>query len=436
MKKHSITALILSLFFCAGAFAQTDLTGIWQGKLEVSPNEKMTVQFVFTKQPNGSYTVVLNSPDSGNIKNVPATGVKLAGNIVTIDVASLSGSYSGTMGKGVITGEWKQSGSTLPLVLIPYKTPPISSLKPLVGDWTGKLSPQPGGEGVTTVFRFEISKDGKFNASVSIPEQGQSGIPVSDVVLERDEVSFKIAGGAAAYAGKLIGNKIDGAFKQGGVEIKLNLTRGKYEAPAYIIPAEGIKRLAGAWSGNTGPNKLTIVFHFEKTPSGKLAVFMDVPSQGARGVMARDFTLKGDEITIKLPGASGDTYTGRISGSSINGSFKLNKIDQELSLVRKEPSPIDGTWKGTTPGPDGKPLDVTYVFEAYDKTLVGTVTTNLGGGPFSEGKVDGSNFSFVVRTDQFTINTNGTLSGNVIQITQKNGDDVTKFSIKRVGPAK
>ena len=102
----------------------------------------------------------------------------------------------------------------------------------------------------------------------------------------------------------------------------------------------------------------------------------------------------------------------------------------------KKPSPIDGTWKGATPGPDGKPLDVTYVFEAYDKTLVGTVTTNLGGGPFSEGKVDGSNFSFVVRTDQFTINTNGTLSGNVIQITQKNGDDVTKFSIKRVGPAK
>ena len=436
MKKHSITALILSLLFCAGAFAQTDLTGIWQGKLAVSPNEKMTVQFVFTKQPDGLYTVVLNSPDSGGIKNVPATGVKLAGNIVTIDVASLSGSYSGTVVKGVITGEWKQSGSTLPLVLTPYKTPPVSSLKPLVGDWIGKLSQQPGGEGVTAVFHFEISKDGKFNASVSIPDQGQSGIPVSDVVLERDEVSFKIAGGAADYAGKLIGNKIDGAFKQGGAEIKLNLTRGKYEAPAYVIPAEGIKRLAGAWSGNSGPNKLMIVFRFEKAPGGKLAVFMDVPIQGARGVIARDFTLQGDEITIKLPGASGDIYKGQISGSSIKGIFKLNNVDQELNLVRKEASPIDGTWKGATPGPDGKPLDVTYLFEAYDKTLVGTVTTTLGGGPFSEGKVEGNNFSFVVRTDQFTINTNGTLAGDVIQITQKNADAVTKFSIKRVAPAK
>ena len=287
---------------------------------------------------------------------------------------------------------------------------------------------------MTAVFHFEISKDGKFNASVSIPDQGQSGIPVSDVVLERDEVSFKIAGGAADYAGKLIGNKIDGAFKQGGAEIKLNLTRGIYEAPAYVIPAEEIKRLAGAWSGNTGPNKLMIVFRFEKAPGGKLAVFMDVPSQGARGVMAKDFTLQGNEITIKLPGASGDIFKGQISGSSIKGIFKLNNVDQELNLVRKESSPFDGTWKGTTPGPDGKPLDVTYIFEVYDKTLVGTVTTTLGGGPFSEGKVDGNSFSFVVRTDQFTINTNGTLAGDVIQMTQKNADAVTKFSIKRVAP--
>ena len=142
---------------------------------------------------------------------------------------------------------------------------------------------------MTTVFRFEISKDGKFNASVSIPEQGQSGIPVSDVVLERDEVSFKIAGGAAAYAGKLIGNKIDGAFKQGGVEIKLNLTRGKYEAPAYIIPAEGIKRLAGAWSGNTGPNKLTIDL-VSKTPAGRR--FYGCPSQGREGHRQR-FHIEG-----------------------------------------------------------------------------------------------------------------------------------------------
>lgn len=117
--------LLLSLLFCTSVFAQTDLTGTWQGKLAISPNEKMTIQFTLAKQANGSYTALLNSPDSGAIKNVPATGVKFAAGILTIDVASLSGSYKGTVGKGIITGEWKQEGSAIPLVLTTYKAPSV-----------------------------------------------------------------------------------------------------------------------------------------------------------------------------------------------------------------------------------------------------------------------------------------------------------------------
>jgi CubicO group peptidase (beta-lactamase class C family) len=97
---------------------------------------------------------------------------------------------------------------------------------------------------------------------------------------------------------------------------------------------------------------------------------------------------------------------------------------------------IDGTWVGSTPGQDGNPMEVTYVFESVGKDLIGTVSTKLGGGAFSEGKVDGNNFSFVVRTDQFTIFTSGTRTGDTIEITQKMGNDSSKFTIKRTKPAK
>jgi hypothetical protein len=79
--------LIFGLLFCTQAFAQADLTGTWQGKLAISPNEKMTVQFIFTKQADGSYKAVLNSPDTGGIKNVAANSVKYAAGKLTIDVA-------------------------------------------------------------------------------------------------------------------------------------------------------------------------------------------------------------------------------------------------------------------------------------------------------------------------------------------------------------
>jgi hypothetical protein len=100
---------------------------------------------------------------------------------------------------------------------------------------------------------------------------------------------------------------------------------------------------------------------------------------------------------------------------------------QQPVLRRTHPA-----WIGTVNGPDGKPMDVTYIFEAMGETLFGTVSTKLGGGPFSEGKIEGKGISFVVRTDQFTINTTGTLSGDVINIAQKNGNDTAQFTIHRM----
>jgi hypothetical protein len=333
MKRYAELVLILSLLFCTSAIAQTDLTGTWQGKLATSPNEKMTIQFMLKKKANGLYAATLNSPDNGAIKNVPATAVKLAGDKLTIEVASLNGSYSGTVGKGTITGEWKQEGSILPLVLIPYKVPSVGTLKPLLGEWIGEVAP-PGAGKIITVFRFEMTKDGKFAGFMDVPEQGAKGIPVSDVLLEGNQVTFKIANAQAEYAGKLSVNKIEGAAKQAGQEFQLNLVKGKYEPPAYTIPAEDMKKLLGEWTGSTGTNKLTIVFRFETTRTGKLAVSMDVPDQGARGVTAKDFTLKGDEIKIALPGSSGDNYTGKLSGNSMKGTFKLNNNNQELNLAK------------------------------------------------------------------------------------------------------
>ncbi len=99
----------------------------------------------------------------------------------------------------------------------------------------------------------------------------------------------------------------------------------------------------------------------------------------------------------------------------------------------KKPDPVDGTWTATVDGPDGKPVEVTYVFEGLGKTLLGTVNTRLGGGPFSEGKIDGNKISFVVRIDpSTTIETTGTVSGDVINIIQRKGNDVKEFTVKRV----
>src|SRR6266700_2238790 len=79
------------------AAAAQDVAGTWQGKLQVDPKTAMTIQFVFTKKPDGSYSAVLNSPDSGAIKNMAADSVVWKAGALSVQVAALSGGFDGTL---------------------------------------------------------------------------------------------------------------------------------------------------------------------------------------------------------------------------------------------------------------------------------------------------------------------------------------------------
>jgi hypothetical protein len=263
MKTYIKLVFIFSMFLCSKAFAQTDLAGTWQGKLSLGATDKMNVQFIITKEANGSYKAVLNSPDFGGPKNEAAKNIQFKDGKLTLEVPTLNGTYSGTMAKGVITGEWRQQGSNLPLILTRYQAPTTVSLKPLEGSWVGKVSPDPSVT-LTVVVRFQTNKEGKFAGSVDIPDQGAKDLPITDIVLEKGEVTFKLPFAKGDYTGKLSATGITGSFKQAGQaqEIKLDLVKGTYVPPPPVvkIPPEAVKQLLGRWKGQVA--NIPIVFRF------------------------------------------------------------------------------------------------------------------------------------------------------------------------------
>jgi hypothetical protein len=325
--------LIFSLLSCSNAVAQTDLAGTWQGKLAVSPDQKITIQFIFTKQANGSYSASVNSPDTGGIKNVPASSFSYRDGKLALEVASLSGSYSGILAKGVITGEWRQQGSAFPLALTPYKQPRAATLKPLLGQWVGKLKVTEA-MSLTVVFRFENTKEGKFAAFLDSPDQGANGLAVTDVALDGSQVSLKIPISNGEYIGKLENNTITGIYKVGGMELPLNITKGKYEPPPNIveIPAENMKQLLGRWSGKIGP--LTVVLRFERKADGKFVVLFDSPDQKQVGIPVTRAALADGTLSLKIAGGIAD-YIGKLSGNTIDGTWKQGGKDIPLSLTKE-----------------------------------------------------------------------------------------------------
>ena len=110
----------------------------------------------------------------------------------------------------------------------------------------------------------------------------------------------------------------------------------------------------------------------------------------------------------------------------------LAKFAARRTDYKKESAPIDGTWIATANGPDGNPVEMTYVLEGLGEMLIGAASSRLGEGPFSDGKIDGNKISFVINTGQSIIKMTGTLSGDEIKFTRRNGDVVDQFSAKRL----
>jgi hypothetical protein len=94
------------------------------------------------------------------------------------------------------------------------------------GTWTGPLTQF----GATIKFVLNLNfKDGKFVPSLDSPDQNVTAIPLSDLEINNDSISFKIGVAAAGYKGRLDRNSmiIRGEFTQRGGNYTLNLSKEK-----------------------------------------------------------------------------------------------------------------------------------------------------------------------------------------------------------------
>ncbi len=362
MRAYLWVILILGLLNSGASLAQTNLAGTWQGTMEITPEQKLTIQFVITKKDDGSYTAVLNSPDTGAIKNIAADSVIYKDGTLNMEVRSLSGTYSGKIADSLITGEWKQPGSTMKLVLAPYEKPKEVPTDPLLGEWVGKLDVQ--GRNFTVVFRYNKNKDGKFTGLLDIPEQNAKDLPVTEVTLAGDEVNFAVQPIQLKYKGKLEGEKIPGHMIQNTREMEVNFKKGKYEPPPRMldVSVEAMKNLKGEWVG-----KLTFVegipipvrIRFEEAKDGKSRAFFDSPNEKMKDIELSDIELKDGKLNLKT---GWSRYEGTLKDNAIKGYYILGNMKLEMDLVKGvklEPlipqvdisadmmKRLKGRWKGT-----------------------------------------------------------------------------------------
>jgi hypothetical protein len=353
--KTGLPALLLALFMGGAAVAQQaattpELAGTWQGKLQVDPKTSMTIQFVFAKKPDGTYSAVLNSPDNGNISNVAAEAVSWKAGALSLQVPSLSGSFAGTLTGGSISGKWTQPGGALPLVLTAYQKPQLSkaAIATLTGSWNGPLgTPQPS---YTFLMDFKPDDKGELVGTLKLVEAPVQIPPFSDIQFSDNKLvaNVKMPGGVPAqFSATYANGALTGVWRAGNplappAGVPLVLKKGTYVAQVHVLKlsSQEFGQLSGTWNGTLqatgpqGPVALPVVLRFETNKNADMVGFMDSPNQKVNGLAITEATLAGGKVDIKVPTVGGE-YQATLSGNTMTGNWTQGPNVLPLTLTRK-----------------------------------------------------------------------------------------------------
>ena len=444
MPKKLLNLAVCSLIFTA-CNAVADLEGTWQGKLVTAPGSELTVQFIFESKPDGSYSMLINSPDSGAIKNVAASKVTFDENSLSVEVADLEGSYAGKLVDGSLKGHWSQLGESYPFELTPYEEQalPQEVLDRIVGRWQGDLE-IPGGSSLSIVMNFNATESGRLAGTMESPDQSPQKFNMENIVVTESDISLRVEVVNGTYKGKFEGADIVGEWSQ-GLAMPLTLSKAAFNPREYALElATDVKaNLMGHWHGtiDTPGGSLAAVFRFVQVKDYVRGYF-DSPDQGAKDLPIKSVSLEGATVEIAIGGIG--SFKGAMESGKISGDFSQAGQKMPLTIIKgRLPSlkleiPADsaaklvGSWHGELSAPQGKSTLIVRFEKDNDAFLVGFLDNpdrGMQGARISVASLEDGKLSF--RSNMLRLQFSGTLEDDQAKGTLSVGGQSFEITLAR-----
>ena len=234
-------------------------------------------------------------------------------------------------------------------------TPPLPAS--VAGYWVGNL--EAGATPLSVGFNFVSTQQNQFRVAFDSLNQGLHDLPATAALVARTlsvELDLR-EGGLATYTGELSvdGKLLKGSWKQGEDTLPLELKRGdRAQAIADMDPHKQLRpadmpfnkaagdQISGEWRGSLelGPTARRIVFHITRQPEGICTAQMTSLDQGNAHLAVEKVLLKGEELTLQLPGIHG-RFVGLLQagGSQIIGKWFQTGLTFPLTLQRTQTNP-------------------------------------------------------------------------------------------------
>ncbi len=219
------------------------------------------------------------------------------------------------------------SFAILVLILCIIKTAPTSAQhsNTLQGYWLGNLKISTGEE-IRIAFNILQASDFKYSATIDVPDQGASEIPVT--LVEVDNGRLRIQSNA-------IGAVYEGVFNSNEMLINGNFIQG--DTTALTMALVDLNSIEGIWLGPLeveGGEEIRAFFEIKSDAEGVLTAEFGVPDQGAMGLPVELIEYVQEKLNVEMK-KFGISYQGTLleNGLSISGSF-IQGDTVELVLAR------------------------------------------------------------------------------------------------------
>lgn len=174
----------------------------------------------------------------------------------------------------------------------------------LNGSYSGHLEVQ--GMQMELIFNITPTDDG-YSATLDVPMQGASGIPLDSVILQDNNVTITSAKMKLTYTGTVSGETIEGTYEQMGQKYPLNLKKTIKTKPGNTALPSTDAELAKLAAKSKGNFKYSVedyfktpeAYSFQLSPDGKFISYLKRRETGERDLYLKETATQKETLLIE-----------------------------------------------------------------------------------------------------------------------------------------
>jgi hypothetical protein len=205
------------------------------------------------------------------------------------------------------------------------------------GHWEGEIEAPDR----KVAFVIDMAPDVRkvWSGAFTLPGQGMSNMPLADVTVKDDSVSFGVQGipGNPRFVGMLKEGTITGQVTQGDVKMPFSMKRtgdAKIEKREEIPPIS--KELEGAWEGSLEVQGRTLRLRFllaNQASGGAKGTLISL-DQGGIEIPITKIGQTGSKVSLEVAAIKGG-FDGELKGSELAGEWSQSGNAMALTLTKK-----------------------------------------------------------------------------------------------------